>query len=247
MWEVTLIESKGSGRRWKQWWSIPAAAGVHTLLFSAALLASYWHVEAVEAPAPSLHYVEAIQVALTPPPALGGGKRAIKRVSSQAIAPRVHQPSEIAPLTKDPEIDVHSFGPPETANSSAGDDAPAGPGNPGGVPGGSGSIPSGNGVAVEDTEPLHITTGVTQPVLIRKVEPEYPRAAAHARIQGIVILEAVITKNGDVEDVRTLRSESAALEKAAKDAVLQWKYKPALVQGRPVKVYFTVTCRFHLR
>ena len=66
-------------------------------------------------------------------------------------------------------------------------------------------------------------------------------------IQGIVILEAVITKTGTVEDVRVLRALHPILDQAAISAVKQWKYQPAMLNGRPVKVYFTVTVNFTLR
>jgi protein TonB len=62
-----------------------------------------------------------------------------------------------------------------------------------------------------------------------------------------VILEAVITKTGTVEDVKVLRSLHPILDQAALNAVKQWKYQPAMLNNRPVKVYFTVTVKFTLR
>lgn len=99
----------------------------------------------------------------------------------------------------------------------------------------------------EDSEPLHITANVQQPILIHKVEPVYPEIAQKARIQGVVILEAVVTKTGDMEDVRVLRSLHPILDQSAVHAVSQWRYQPARLEGKPVKVYFTVTVKFTLR
>ncbi|HJZ12475.1 MAG TPA: energy transducer TonB, partial [Acidobacteriota bacterium] len=74
----------------------------------------------------------------------------------------------------------------------------------------------------------------------------YPEVARRARIQGTVILEAVITKTGTVEEMKILRALHPVLDQAAMNAVKQWKYKPAVLNGRPVKVYFTVTVNFQL-
>ena len=74
----------------------------------------------------------------------------------------------------------------------------------------------------------------------------YPEAARKARMQGIVILEAIITKDGNVESVRVLRGINPLLDNAAMGAVTRWKYKPATFNGRPVPVYLTVTVKFTL-
>jgi TonB family protein len=70
--------------------------------------------------------------------------------------------------------------------------------------------------------------------------------ARKARVEGKVILEAVIDTDGSVIDVKVLRS-IPLLDKSAIEAVRRWKYRPALQQGRPVKVFFTVVVEFNLR
>jgi protein TonB len=92
--------------------------------------------------------------------------------------------------------------------------------------------------------------GVTYPVLIEssKVLPEYPELARKAKVTGSVILEAVITKGGTVGRIKVLRSPGAHLgfDKAAIDAVQQWRYKPGIQNGRRVDVYFTIVVDFVL-
>jgi protein TonB len=78
------------------------------------------------------------------------------------------------------------------------------------------------------------------------VEPQYPEAARKARMEGVVILEAIITADGNVEDVRVLKSVNPLLDASAVRAVGQWKYKPATLNGRAVRVYLTVTVTFRL-
>jgi TonB family protein len=62
----------------------------------------------------------------------------------------------------------------------------------------------------------------------------------------VVILEAIITDQGSVEDVRVLKSVNPLLDASAVRAVQQWKYKPATLNGRAVRVYLTVTVTFRL-
>jgi protein TonB len=83
------------------------------------------------------------------------------------------------------------------------------------------------------------------PRRIANVDPVYPRVAQAARIQGVVILEAVIDARGRVVGVRVLRS-IAALDQAAVAAVQQWVFTPALLNGAPVPVVMTVTVNFTL-
>jgi TonB family protein len=85
-----------------------------------------------------------------------------------------------------------------------------------------------------------------EPKLIKKVEPEYPEVAKSARIQGVVILEATITKKGDVVNVKVLREPSPLLTKPAIDAVKQWKYEPGKIDGNVADVIVTLTVNFSL-
>jgi protein TonB len=81
------------------------------------------------------------------------------------------------------------------------------------------------------------------PALIERVEPEYPPVAVLARVQGIVVLEAVVDVQGRVEDVRVLGS-IPLLDRAAIDAVRQWRYSPLVLNGKPTRFVLTVTVSF---
>lgn len=91
---------------------------------------------------------------------------------------------------------------------------------------------------------------VTNPVLIdaTKVAPEYPELARQARLTGNVILQAVITRDGHVDQIKVLRVDKPNLgfETAAIEAVSQWRYKPATQNNKPVDVYFTINVSFTL-
>jgi periplasmic protein TonB len=87
---------------------------------------------------------------------------------------------------------------------------------------------------------------VHPPVLVRRVEPVYPEAARKARLEGDVMLEAIITSRGEIEEVRVVKSGGLFLDASARDAVERWKYRPATLNGRAVRVLLTVTINFRL-
>lgn len=96
------------------------------------------------------------------------------------------------------------------------------------------------------TGPAHISQGVAQGLLIHKVVPEYPAVPRAAHIGGTVVLQATISKNGTIENLR-VASGPELLRQAALDAVKQWRYRPYLLNGEPVEVETTVNVEFKLQ
>ncbi len=92
---------------------------------------------------------------------------------------------------------------------------------------------------------VRISQGVAQGLLVRKVNPIYPPLARQARISGTVVLRALIGTDGSIENL-TLVSGHPMLAPAAIEAVKQWKYKPFLLNGKPIKVDTEVTVNFEL-
>jgi len=90
---------------------------------------------------------------------------------------------------------------------------------------------------------VRVGANVTGANLISQVPPVYPELARQARIQGVVVLEVEITKEGSVDNVRVL-SGHPLLTQAALDAVKQWRYKPTLLNNEPVPVVTTVMVNF---
>lgn len=93
--------------------------------------------------------------------------------------------------------------------------------------------------------PVRIGGAIREPRKIKNVTPEYPDIARQARVQGVVILECVVSPRGNVTEVRVLRG-IPLLDAAAIDAVRQWRYTPTLLDGRPVPVIMTITVNFRL-
>ena len=84
---------------------------------------------------------------------------------------------------------------------------------------------------------------ISVPVRVTNVPPIYPAIAKAAKVQGVVIIEAVIGPDGRVSDARVLRS-IPLLDQAALDAVMQWEYTPTSLNGTPVPVIMTITVSF---
>ena len=98
-----------------------------------------------------------------------------------------------------------------------------------------------------ETGPIYITGDVRQPVKLKSPQPQYTEIARKARIQGVVILQTIIDKEGNITDVKILKGLPMGLADAAVDAVKQWKYEPATLNGKPVAVYFNLTVNFQLQ
>jgi TonB family protein len=94
-------------------------------------------------------------------------------------------------------------------------------------------------------QPIRVGGQIKAPTQINKVQPIYPAEALAARVQGIVIMEAVIGTDGGVTDVKILKSVPM-LDEAAVNAVKQWRYTPTILNGMPVPIIMTVTVTFNL-
>lgn len=127
-----------------------------------------------------------------------------------------------------------------------------GPGNMGGVsPNALGSLVSGsateNSALPKPVEPKPLVRGgfVSAPKLIHRVQPIYPSLATASRTEGDVEVEALIDQTGKVTSTKAI-SGPVLLRGAAMDAVRQWRYSPALLDGKPISMQYKVTVSFHL-
>jgi TonB family protein len=99
------------------------------------------------------------------------------------------------------------------------------------------------------TTPVRVRVGgnLRPPRKVQDVKPVYPASMRDAGFEGVVPLEAVIDRNGDVRSVRVLTAAvHADFARAATDAVRQWRFDPTLLNGEPVEVVMTVTVNFEL-
>ena len=125
-------------------------------------------------------------------------------------------------------------------------------GVPGGVPGGSmGGVIGGiignarNNMPTVSVDRVRVSSGVEAGLLTNKVTPTYPPIARTNRIAGQVILHALISKNGTIQNLQVI-SGHPMLTQSALEAVRQWKYKPYILNGEPVEVETTIQVNFNL-
>jgi protein TonB len=110
-----------------------------------------------------------------------------------------------------------------------------------------GLVPAPLPQAIVDRAPVLPVGGeIQRPLKLRDAAPLYPAIARAARVQGVVIIEATIGVNGNVQDAKILRS-IPLLDAAALDAVRQWQYTPTKLNGTSVAVVMTVTVNFRLQ
>jgi protein TonB len=179
-----------------------------------------------------------------PPPPPAAAPVVVKKIQSELDNGQLRTPTAIPKKIQMIKEDE----PPPTAG-------PAGVvgGVPGGVPGGAmggvlGSVMSSVPTAVPKAatpQRVRVSQGVTQGLRIHMVQPQYPPLARQARIQGVVVLEALIGKDGTIQNLHVV-SGHPMLTNAALEAVKEWRYKPYYLNGEPVEVVTTINVNFTL-
>lgn len=240
------------GSREDRWASLLLAFGFHGAVGVTLLLAAVLVVRPVTIANPPVAIEFIVPVELPPsggpPPRPVSGPSAPRIEARPAVAPP--EPAFVQPRVEEP-VAPASLQPWDASNL----DLDLGPGVTGtgaghgigdGAGSGDGSGP-GFGPGRGEGEPLELSGSVDPPSLLVRVEPAYPRVARAAGIEGRVVLRAVVGIDGSVERVQVVSSPHPLLAEAAEEAVMQWRYRPAGWQGRPVRVWFTVRVDFVLR
>jgi len=221
-------------------WTTLASFALQTLAVGVLLLLPLLYIQAL----PQLQQMAAL-VAPTPPPA-------------PAPAPPTHGQSTSASNMMGPVLLMPRSIPTTIAvlnDSGPPPELPSGPGIPGstGVPGAGNAVWGGSGVGmnplplpppVPTTRPLRVSH-MMEGNLIYRVQPEYPQLARQARIQGTVVLRAIISREGRIENLQAL-SGHPLLVPAAMEAVRLWRYRPYSLNDQPVEVETQITVNFTL-
>jgi protein TonB len=177
-----------------------------------------------------------------PPPPPPAAVVKVVKIQSDLVNGQLRQPTKIPQKV---QIIKEEEAPPAMAGGVMG-------GVPGGVPGGSmGGVIGGmiNSTAaipkVATPQRVRVSQGVSAGNLIKRVQPNYPPLARQARIQGQVVLQAEISKEGTIQNLQLI-SGHPMLAPSAIEAVKQWRYKPYLLNGEPVAVETQVVVNFTL-
>ena len=243
MFEDSLIESGGKLKTKRGWTSIVSFA-IQIMIVGVMVLIPLIFTEALPK-GTTLFMLVAPPPPPPPPPPAAAPVRVVKVVQTDIINGELRTPTKIP---KKIEMIKEEEAPPPVMASTG-----VVGGVPGGVPGGSmggviGSVLSSTPVAVPKIATptrVRVSSGVSSGLLIRKVSPNYPPLARQARIQGTVVLQAQISKDGSIQNLQLI-SGHPILAPAAIEAVKQWKYKPYLLNGEPVEVETQVQVNFTL-
>ena len=248
LFEDSLLESKRKANRRRGWVTILSLA-IQGVLLCIAVLVPLIYTEALPRQQLLTLLVAPPPPPPPPPPAAPEVVKTIRSIETEVVGGQLRTPTKIPS-----KIAMIREEQPPPAVSSGGVTG----GVPGGIPGGQlggvigGIIGSTSNTNVVPRAPkpepavrVRVSQGVSVGRLINKVEPVYPPLARNARVQGQVVLTAIISKDGTIQDLRVL-SGHPLLVQAALDAVRQWRYKPFLLSGEPVEVETTVTINFTL-
>ena len=248
-WLTEALLENSTTRPERRTWGFALSVFVHSVLLVTLLLIPLYFTEAIDLK----QFTQTFLIAPPPPPppppaapAIARTRSAPKRVftaGGKLLAPTVI-PEKVAMLKEEalpPEI-----GPAEGLLG----------GVPGGVPGGQvggviGGIISGAGrtpdipKAPAPRAPLRVGGRVKAPRLVLRVDPVYPVLARQAKIEGQVVIDAVIDTNGNVVEMRAV-SGHPLLISAALEALSHWKYEPTYLNDQPVPVQLLLTISFRL-
>jgi periplasmic protein TonB len=233
------IAGNSRANRYHRGWTALLAFTGQALAVAVLLVLPFFYTQAL----PRLALLGSV-VAPAPPSAPGAARAVRSQVVSNLDEHALRLPTPI------PTAFSASNGPDDDAPFS---ELPAGPGVSGGNGDHTGGISVieaiGNGMRPSlppppSTRPPRISH-MMEGNLIRRVQPEYPALAKQARIQGTVLLRAVINREGAIQDLQVI-SGHPLLVQAAINAVRQWRYRPFYLNDQPVEVETQVTVNFTL-
>ena len=243
-----LIESRRGKIEGRRVALLPLVIGIHIVVVVALVISSIWQISYLE----EAPITVALMASAPPPPPAAAAKKATQ---TQTQTTQTQTTSNVAPIA------IPDFAPQvleATSDTSEGSDfgveggvdwGGVGEGGvPGGVPGG---IPGGvpRPPTPEDSAPVIVGGDVQAPIRQTDLIPIYTEPARKARIEGVVILQLTIDRQGRVLDVKVLRGLPMGLTEAAIDAARKQRFKPAYraSTGRPVDCLYTITVQFKIQ
>lgn len=223
-------------------WTVMVSASAQALLLCVLILVPLVHPEALS---PRLTLTAVLLTPPPPPPAVAAALPRTARPIEHSFTPS----KVIAPAAVPKKVALVEDDPPPVIG---------GPGVAGGIPGGQvggvlgGIIGGALSPALPPAPPkegpkvVQLGGQLEQAKLVRYVEPTYPALARATRMEGVVLLRAVIGEDGTVRSLKVV-SGPALLIQSAVEAVKQWRYQPTLLNGEPCQVDTEITVSFHMR
>ena len=239
MFEDALMESSNKIKTRSRYWS-PLAVLINCGVLIALIIWPLLHPDALP-----VQIMAALLVAPSPPPPAPLAQATQPRLQAryELLDNQIHAPSKIP---KEIKLDKEAASSPPSMIGVIGVEGMAD-----GTRGSSlndlfSRIGAGPAVAKPSTpRTLSVSSRLMSGYLLDKTVPQYPAIARAARIQGTVVLQATIAKDGTIQNLRVIDGPPM-LQQAAMDAVRSWRYKPYLLNGEPVEVETTINVVFNL-
>ena len=201
---------------------VAAAIAFHVVLFF-IVFPSYYEEKILKVGSvPRVYRLKAVQFQQPPKPRV---QRRVTTPKARMVPVPDATPDDPEPIIREEAMDTSDLDFPDVGDSVVIPEGPAGPA----------------------IGPMQISGNVLAPVRVHSPDPHYPEEARHARVQGVVILQTIIDKVGNVTDIKVLKGLPSGLTEAAVEAVSKWRFKPATHEGKPVAVYYLVTVSFSVQ
>jgi protein TonB len=241
MFEQSLVESRISHSSTSERWPAFASIGVQCALAGLIVSLPLMHPEKL-----SIH-IDTPKILMPLPPRPPVPLVHVERQQSVSTSPSVPaaaqaQTVQIGTLLPHPSTTLGD--PPPIAPIGDGMGTPNGIPNLPGLGGRSGPQVS-VALARSTVGPLHISTGVSQGLLLSPIRPIYPAIAKAAHVEGIVVVEAVISRTGTIESLRVVNGPPM-LQRAAVEAIQAARYQPYRLNGEAVEIQTTFSIIFHM-
>jgi protein TonB len=243
MFEDSLLESSGKLKSGRQKYTTAVSFLIQSLLIGVLILIPLIYTEALPRQQLMTFLVAPPPPPPPPPPPAQVAPTKVVKVETEVVQGQLRQPTKIPEKV---QIVSEQEAPPPVGGAVG---VVGGIGSEGGAVGGViGGIIASTPVAVPKAvvpQKVRVSQGVAEGLLIHQVKPTYPPLARQARVQGAVVLQAVISKDGTIQNLRVV-SGHPMLVQSALDAVKQWRYKPYFLNGEPVEVETSITVNFTL-
>jgi periplasmic protein TonB len=211
-------------------------------LIHLTLVGSYWASVKLHKEEPPVRIIKIMKYSeLGPPPSIQGAEAAMAPAVS--VAEAIAKPSVGIPVPV-PDAEVN---PEQTFATQQELSATTGPVGDAAGAGGNAVIEQDITIEDDNAPPPDFVAFSQEPVVIKRVEPEYPPLAQKAGLSGRVIAHIWIDKNGKVREVKIIKSDSEIFNQAVIDAAKQWQFTPAMMKNGPVAVWFAVPFFFKLK
>lgn len=245
MFETTAIESRIQKRNESRGWTLALAIMLHVIAISVLVIATVWTMELPASPPDQPQtYIAHLDTPLPLPPPAGPPDPPAEPISRNDEQQTSTEPIVEVEAPVETPVELPVIVPADVVETlGGGEDSGAG------EPVGNGTSGSGGGddFGVDYDQVFHPGVfGVSRAAILSSVEPVYPRSAIMARMEGYVIVQGVVGRDGRPRDIEVVRASHGIFREPALKAIEQYRFKPGEINGRTVNTRFTLTMNFQL-